>query len=108
MIQKPQTTESSPIPSILTALKNGSSFCLSGHQNPDADVIGSQLALASLIRRLEPEKEKKIVIANSGDAPDSLSFLSGFHCVSNVEKVEGEFDVLLIKVPFVSLVLLPD
>jgi len=74
MTQTIPQTDVKIIDEILALLKKGSTFCLSGHQNPDADVIGSELALAGLIERLGPGKQ--IDIQNSGPPPKSLSFLS--------------------------------
>lgn len=90
----PTTTDVAVIDRIVAALKEGRSFCLSGHQNPDADVIGSQLAMASLIERLGPGK--RIDIANAGSPPKNLSFLTGFNSVKNVDRIDGVFDVVIV------------
>lgn len=79
---------------ILAVLREGSNFCLSGHQNPDGDVIGSQLAMASLIRRLGPKK--KIDIENAGLVPKSVNFLPGAGEIRNVTRVEGKYDALIV------------
>lgn len=79
---------------ILAAIKKGSTFCLIGHQNPDADVIGAELAMASLIRRIDPAK--KVTIGNSGKPPSYLSFLPGFDAVKNTGRIEGQYDVLIV------------
>jgi phosphoesterase RecJ-like protein len=89
-----QTTDVATIDKIIAALKEGYSFCLSGHENPDPDVVGSQLAMAGLIRRLG--KNKEIHIQNSGTPPKSLSFLPGFDQVKSVKKAEGRYDVLIV------------
>lgn len=87
-------TSNPTLDQILKALREGMSFCLSGHQNPDADVVGSELAMASLIDRLGPGK--KIDIANAGHPPKSLSFLPGFNTVKSVDKVDGTYDVAIV------------
>src|ERR1044071_3978904 len=87
-------TNLSILDDILRVLREGRTFCLSGHQNPDADVVGSELAMASLIERLGPGK--KIDIANFGQPPKSLSFLSGFRSVQNVDRVEGTYDAVIV------------
>jgi len=79
---------------ILQVIRQENTFCLSGHQNPDADVIGSQLAMSSLIRRLNPAK--KVDILNSGAAPKYLSFLKGFESIRSVEKIDGAYDVVVV------------
>lgn len=86
--------DASPLDQILTLLKEGQTFCLSGHQNPDADVIGSELALASLIKRLD--SKKRIHIQNAGPVPKSVSFLPGAQAIKNVERAEGKYDVLIV------------
>lgn len=89
-----QTTNLRILDQILDVLRTGRSFCLSGHQNPDADVVGSQLALASLIHRLEGGR--LVSIENNGRPPKNLSFLAGYESVKSVEKVQGSFDVLIV------------
>ncbi|OVE78339.1 hypothetical protein BVX98_00615 [bacterium F11] len=78
---------------LITTLKKGKTFCLSGHQNPDADVIGSELALKHFIEKLGPDK--KVSIINSGKPPKSLSYLPGFEFVQHADKVSGHFDVVV-------------
>ncbi len=87
-------TDVAVLDQILYLLKEGHSFSLSGHQNPDGDVIGSQLALASLIKRLGPKK--RIDIQNNGPVPKSVAFLPGADQVKNVKKVEGKYDVQIV------------
>ena len=79
---------------ILATLREGHTFCLSGHQNPDGDVIGSQIAMASLIRRLG--KDKRVDVMNFGPVPKSIAFLDGAAEIRNIERVEGKYDVLIV------------
>lgn len=79
---------------ILDLLKEGQTFCLSGHQNPDGDVIGSELAMASLLKRLGGKK--RVDICNNGPVPRSVAFLPGAHQIQNVEKVDGKYDVQIV------------
>jgi phosphoesterase RecJ-like protein len=45
-----------PVPAeLLTFITTGSKFLLAGHKEPDGDCVGSQLALASVLRRLGKE-----------------------------------------------------
>jgi phosphoesterase RecJ-like protein len=45
-----------PVPAeIINFIKTGSKFLVAGHQEPDGDCVGSQLALASALRRLGKE-----------------------------------------------------
>jgi phosphoesterase RecJ-like protein len=87
-------TNADVVQQILSTLKSGQTFCLSGHQNPDADVVGSQLAMASLIERLGPGK--KIDIVNFGAPPANLSFLPGYNSIRNSDRVEGHYDVVIV------------
>ena len=79
---------------LLAVLKAGKTFCFTGHQGPDADVIGSQLALRSLVKWVNPQA--KISICNAGPVPSQLMYLKGIENVQNVTKVPGEFDVLVV------------
>src|SRR5687767_9555994 len=87
-------TDVSVLDAILSVLREGSSFCLSGHQNPDGDVVGSELAMASLIRRLGPQK--RVDILNCGPVPKSVAFLPGADKIQSVERVEGKYDALIV------------
>jgi phosphoesterase RecJ-like protein len=89
-----QPTDAGILDQILAALRESHTFCLSGHQNPDGDVIGSQIAMASLIRRLG--KDKKVDIMNFGPVPKSIAFLDGAAEIRNVERVEGKYDILIV------------
>jgi phosphoesterase RecJ-like protein len=42
-------------PSLLEFIREGSKFLLAGHKEPDGDCVGSQLALASVLRRMGKE-----------------------------------------------------
>jgi phosphoesterase RecJ-like protein len=87
-------TDFSTVDKILEVLKSGRSFCLSGHQNPDADVIGSALALESLIKRLG--SGKKVDILAFGHPPKLLSYLPGFDRIKSVVKADGHYDVCIV------------
>jgi len=90
------TVQSDPslLDSIVSVLKNNQSFCLSGHQGPDADVVGSQLAMRQLLLSLDPKKS--VSIYNSGPPPKHLSHLPGYEKVQNTDKVKGQFDVAIV------------
>lgn len=87
-------TNKSALDQIAALLKEGQTFCLSGHQNPDGDVIGSSLAMASLIRRLD--SKKRVDLLNAGHPPRNVSFLPGADQVKSVQKVDGKYDVLIV------------
>jgi phosphoesterase RecJ-like protein len=52
--------------------QNNSSFLLTTHVNPDADAIGSEMAVYFLLKRLG----KEVRIVNFSDTPDFLEFLN--------------------------------
>lgn len=87
-------TSKEALDAIASLLNEGQTFCLSGHQNPDGDVIGSSLAMASLIRRLDPRK--RVDLLNAGKPPRSVSFLPGVDRVQSVQQVDGKYDVLIV------------
>lgn len=87
-------TDLAVVDEILSTIRESHSFCLSGHQNPDGDVIGSELAMASLIRRLN--QKSKVDILNAGPVPKSVSFLPGADQIQNVARVEGKYDVVMV------------
>lgn len=90
----PTTDSSSSLDAILDVLKTEKSFLISGHQNPDGDVIGSGLALKSLIERLNPKAE--VEIQTSGAVPKSLFFLPGVDLVKNTTKIHRSYDVVVV------------
>ena len=47
---------------LLDFIKNGKKFIVAGHKEPDGDCIGSQLAIASCLRRLG----KEVVVCSAG------------------------------------------
>lgn len=58
---------------IKAAIKKFDRFLITAHINPEGDSIGSQIAMASLLRRLG----KKAVILNESPVPHLLRFMKG-------------------------------
>ncbi|MCX7610486.1 MAG: DHH family phosphoesterase, partial [Ignavibacterium sp.] len=56
---------------LLTIINENNSFVLTSHVNPDADAIGSEIALYNLLNKLE----KKVRIINHSATPYNLKFL---------------------------------
>ena len=53
---EPMAPAESSVPAeLLTFIKDGSKFIIAGHREPDGDCVGSQLALASVLRRMDKE-----------------------------------------------------
>ena len=66
---------------VIKAIKSYSAFLITSHINLEGDALGSELALASLLRKLG----KTAYIVNSGKTPSNYSFLPG------VEKISHRF-----------------
>lgn len=58
---------------LIHVLRQARSFAVVGHIKPDADTLGSSLALASLVRRIK--KGRRVVLANATLVPGRLHFL---------------------------------
>jgi bifunctional oligoribonuclease and PAP phosphatase NrnA len=77
---------------ILRAVRRGRTFFLSGHQKPDGDTIGSELAFASFLRRLG----KKADIYNTEPVPQNFLFLPGAGRVKTARRIRKKYDVAVI------------
>ena len=58
---------------VIKAIKSYSAFLITSHISLEGDALGSELALASLLRKLG----KTAYIVNSGKTPSNYSFLPG-------------------------------
>lgn len=58
---------------IKKIIKKFDTFFISAHINPEGDSVGSQIALASLLKRLG----KKVMIVNESPVPHILRFMNG-------------------------------
>ncbi|GAG20131.1 unnamed protein product, partial [marine sediment metagenome] len=58
---------------VIKAIKRHSRFLVTSHINPEGDALGSELALASLLRK----SGKQAFIVNSDKTPANYSFLPG-------------------------------
>ncbi|MEK6544113.1 MAG: hypothetical protein AABZ44_06745, partial [Elusimicrobiota bacterium] len=68
------TPELKVIPeSLIKALRSAKSFAIVGHIKPDADTLGSSLAIAALLRRIK--SGRRVVLANGTIVPSNLHFL---------------------------------
>jgi phosphoesterase RecJ-like protein len=77
---------------ILKIVRRGRTFLLSGHDKPDGDTVGCELAFAGLLRTLG----KKVRIVNADPVPESLLFLPGARRIRTSSRVKGFFDVAVI------------
>jgi bifunctional oligoribonuclease and PAP phosphatase NrnA len=80
--------------SVADILKNGKTFFLASHKDPDGDAIGSLLALGEALVRAG----KEVVLFNEGPLPNSMNFLGGIDKIVRTVNLESrsEFDALLI------------
>src|SRR5581483_6714570 len=74
------------------AIQEKQSFVFITHLNPDGDGLGSELALAPVLRRLG----KHVTIANSGGIPVLYRFLPGWETVGNAVSPDAHFDAAII------------
>jgi phosphoesterase RecJ-like protein len=72
------------------------SFILTSHLRPDADALGSELALASLLRK----QGKKVTIVNPGQSPEHLLFLDPTREIRSVADLKAgwseSYDALIV------------
>lgn len=81
---------------IKTAIKKFDRFLISAHINPEGDSIGSQVAMASLLKKLG----KSAVILNDGRVPHMLQFMKGTEDI--LKEIPANFDfeaVILLDCP---------
>ena len=69
---------------LIDLLKNHSTFIISTHVNPDADAIGSVMAMAAILKQLS----KEFYIINTSETPYNIQFLDK----DNIIKVYNEDD----------------
>lgn len=62
---------------VVNAIRRHKKFLISGHVDPEADAIGSQLALASLVKRLGKEP----IIIDQDPPPISCDFMPGINSI---------------------------
>lgn len=88
----PEKKRDKIIDDILKVVRKNRTFLLSGHEKPDGDTIGSELAFASFLRRLK----KKVDIINAEPVPQYLQFLPGAGAAKAAKKAEGRWDVVVV------------
>ena len=80
------------IAAVKTAIKKNSKFLISSHINPEGDSIGSQIAMASLLKKLG----KEAVILNESPTPHFLQFLPGAENILKEISVDLHFQAAII------------
>ena len=77
---------------IAGVVKKSKTFFLSGHHKPDGDTVASEIAMASLLRRMG----KTVDVYNAETVPESLMFLKGAEKIKTAKKVDKHYDVAII------------
>lgn len=80
------------IQAIKTAIKKNNKFLVSSHINPEGDSIGSQIATASLLRRLG----KDVLIVNESPIPRVLDFMPGSDKILKEKPSDWDFEAAVI------------
>ena len=80
------------VKSISKAIEKFDKFLISAHINPEGDAIGSELALASLLRRLG----KKVIILNESPVPHTLRFMKGADSILKEAPRNLDFDAAIV------------
>lgn len=79
------------IQKILGLIKNNHRFLITSHRDPDGDSIGSQLALAYLLAKLQ----KTYRVVNQGELPQKYAFLDPGGKIDSFERLGNPSDVSL-------------
>jgi phosphoesterase RecJ-like protein len=77
---------------IKKAIKRYNRFLITSHINPEGDAIGSQIALASLLKRLK----KEAVILNESPVPHILQFIKGSENILKEMPHDFNFQAVII------------
>jgi len=75
-----------------TVIERSESFFMAGHLNPDGDTIGSMLALASVLKRLD----KKVYLFSQDPVPANLAFLPHIKNVKIARLPKKKFDAAIL------------
>lgn len=77
---------------FLRVLRTGRSFFLTGHESPDGDTVGSEVALASYLRA----RGKTVLVGNASPVPGYCRFLKGVEKIQSATRFSGRFDVAVV------------
>jgi phosphoesterase RecJ-like protein len=73
-------------------LRTGRTFFLTGHENPDGDTVGSEIAMADCLRA----RGKTVVVGNASPVPAYCRFLKGIRRVRSARRFTGRYDVAIV------------
>ncbi|MDR1928479.1 MAG: bifunctional oligoribonuclease/PAP phosphatase NrnA [Endomicrobium sp.] len=91
-LKKNNFYDTKKILNIANIIKQAKTFFLSGHLQPDCDSVGSALALASVLNRIN----KKAVIYSYDRIPEFLKFLDGVDEIKMLKRKTNKFDCAII------------
>lgn len=77
---------------VLNVLKRNRSFLISAHVNLEGDALGSELALARLLKK----QGKKVYVVNQDKAPLIYDFMPDIKTIQKPGSLKLDFDVALI------------
>ena len=77
---------------ILKALQKNKIFLISGHVNPDVDVLASELALALFLK----SQGKKVFVVNPDAVPRMYQFLPGVRAIKKFNGQNFNYDAAII------------
>ena len=73
-------------------IKKNSTFIFSTHRNPDADALGSELALGIALRRIG----KEVTIFNMSETPENLRFLPDSERIKTGKRINSRFNIAVL------------
>lgn len=74
---------------IKDLLKGAKNILITSHEDPDADAIGSMLALFLSLQKIG----LKAVVFSNDELPEYLNFLPSFDCISNGDSLSVDYDL---------------
>lgn len=74
---------------IIEVVRKNNNFFVTAHLHPDGDTLGSELALASWLKRLG----KKVTVANFDPVPQIYRFLPDINSIRQAKNIKNSFDV---------------
>jgi len=78
---------------ISQAIKKFNRFLITSHINPEGDSLGSQVAIAGLLRHLK----KEFLIIDNDKVPEHLSFLPDISLIQNtIDRLDMRFDAAIV------------
>jgi len=81
-----------PIKKVCEIIKKNKSFLITAHYDPEGDSLGSQLAMAEILRQLG----KKYVIVDPDKVPGLYGFLKNINDIQQPSKKTHHFDAALV------------